>query len=241
MKKAVTLLILFFVSISLQAQIEKLNNYKYAVVDSNFKFLKKTDQYQTSSLTQFLIAKTGIPTFLEGEKIPLKFISERCKGVFVSVTDNSSLLKTKSRIEFKDCYGVSVFNSKYGQSSEKEYKKAYPKAIRNAFKSIADYTYKYNEKSEVKEVVFNKDNVSVNKEIEKITVTLETLYAQPKENGYQLINKKPEVVFFLINTKKESLYIIKGKNGVFYKKDNYWIAETNENDTSIVKKYQVKF
>jgi hypothetical protein len=241
MKKIIILLTIIFTTISIHAQLEKLNNYKYVIVDSNFKFLKKTDQYQTSSLTQFLIKKTGIPTFLDTEEIPLKYISERCKGLYVSVTDDSSLLMTKNRIEFKDCYGSSIFNTEYGKSREKEFKKAYPKAIRNAFESIAGYVYEYKDGLEVTNPIAKLDSSSKQEEVEETKETIETLYAQPKENGYQLINDKPEVVFFLIKTKTEHVFIIKDKNGAFYKKDNYWIAETYENGKSVSKKYNVKF
>ena len=241
MKKIIILSTFLFLTVSIYAQVEKLNNYKYAIVDNKFNFLKKTDQYQTSSLTKFLIAKSGIPTFLQGEEIPLEFISERCKGLFVSVTDKSSLLKTKSRIEFKDCYGASIFNTEYGQSSEKEFKKSHPKAIRNAYKSIADYVYKFNQQEVSKEPISKEENLLEEKEVQKTAKTLEILYAQPKENGFQLVNEKPEVVFFLLQTEKKGVFIIKDKNGVFYKKDKYWVAETNENGNSVIKKYNVKF
>ena len=240
MKKNAILFTFILVTISVNAQIEKLNNYKYAVVNSSFKYLKETDQYQTSSLTKFLLAKTGIPTFLDSDKLPLEFIKERCKGIFVSVTDKSSLLKTKSRIEFKDCYGATVFNTEYGQSNEKVYVKAYPKAIRSAFKFIENYAYQYSEKIGPKEIKSN-DNLTVNLAIEKTKEVLELLYAQAKEDGYQLVNKKPEVVFFLLKTKKQNLFIIKGKNGIFYKKEEYWISETYENGKATIKKFSVKF
>jgi hypothetical protein len=245
MKKNIIVLTFIFLTISIYAQVEKLNSYKYAVVDNQFNFLKKIDQYQTSSLTKFLVSKTGITTFLKGEEIPLEFLSESCEGIYVSVTEDSSLFKTRNRIEFKDCSGATVFFTKYGISNEKDYRKAYTKAIRNAFNSISNYVHVYKKKANNQKKIpiadtsfeANKDT----KEIKKVKETTETLYAQPRENGFQLVNEKPEVVFFLIGTGKEGVFIIKDKNGLLYKKGGTWFAETYENGKKVIRAYNVKF
>ncbi|MFT7331281.1 MAG: hypothetical protein ACI848_001359, partial [Roseivirga sp.] len=68
-----------------------------------------------------------------------------------------------------------------------------------------------------------------------------TLYAQPNENGFQLINLKPAVVFLILKTNIKDVFIISNKNGVLYKKGPSWIAEFYENGTLVEKKYQLKF
>lgn len=242
MKKIFITVTFLFLAFSISAQVEKLNNYKYAIVDNKFSFLKKTDQYQTSSLTKFLVSKTGIPTFLKGEEIPLEFMSEGCKGIYVTVNDNSSLLKTKNRIEFKDCSGETIFNTAYGITSEKEYRKSYLKAIRNAFKSISSYVYVYKEKTDnPKKNPIVDTSFKVDKERKTVDKVKEILYAQPKENGFQVVNAKPEVVFFLFKTEKEDVFIIKDKNGLLYKKGDTWLAETYENGKKVIKDYHIKF
>ncbi|MGY0425733.1 MAG: hypothetical protein ACWIPI_02745 [Polaribacter sp.] len=67
------------------------------------------------------------------------------------------------------------------------------------------------------------------------------LYAQPKENGFQLVNMKPAVVFTIFKTSLKDIFIIKDKNGTLYKKDGSWIAEYYENGKLIGKQYQIKF
>ena len=71
--------------------------------------------------------------------------------------------------------------------------------------------------------------------------TYETLYAQPNENGYQLVNTKPSIVFALLKTNTPQKYIIKDKNGTLTKNGEIWIAEYYENGVLTTKRFQVKF
>ncbi|MDB2385689.1 hypothetical protein N9V96_04380, partial [Polaribacter sp.] len=189
MKKILLLFTLLILSISFNAQVEKLNQYKYVVVSSNFNFLKQADQYQTSSLTKFLINKTGIPTYLDSDVLPGEYSVEKCEGLYATVTEDSSMFTTKCSIVFNNCYGQLVYATEFGKSREKEFKKAYHEAIRNAYGFIADYVYNYEKKEKTKELPtigegFVKKNTQNEKE-EKPDVTLEKLYAQAKDNGYQ--------------------------------------------------------
>jgi hypothetical protein len=81
------------------------------------------------------------------------------------------------------------------------------------------------------------EEVVINKNLESINI----LYAQPKENGFQLMNLKPTVVFVILKTNVKDVFILKGKNGLFYKKERFWIAEFYEDGNFIEKKYQIKF
>ena len=47
--------LLFFMTISLTSQTKKMSDFKYIIVPNKFDFLKKSNQYQTSSLTKFLL------------------------------------------------------------------------------------------------------------------------------------------------------------------------------------------
>jgi len=46
-------------TISLTSQTKKMSDFKYIIVPNKFDFLKKSNQYQTSSLTKFLLQKKG--------------------------------------------------------------------------------------------------------------------------------------------------------------------------------------
>ena len=90
----------------------------------------------------------------------------------------------------------------------------------------------------VTEVVTPKkeNKVEIKKELEK-----ETLYAQTKPNGFQLVNTSPAIIFNVLNTNMNQVYIIKNKNGILYKKDSIWLAEYYESGKLIIKEYNIKF
>ena len=91
----------------------------------------------------------------------------------------------------------------------------------------------------VKETILEKN--SDKSKLKETVIKENILYAQSKENGFQLVNTKPEVLFQILNTKNNELFIIKNKNGILYKSKDNWIAEYYENNVLIVKKYQIKF
>lgn len=250
MKKLVLLL---FVSTVAFAQKKSINNYKYIIVPKQFDFVKSPDKYRTSSLTKFLFKKHGFTAFLSHETLPKDVTKNRCLALTASVKDKSNMFTTKSIIELKDCNNVLVYSSQEGKSKLKEYKRAYHEAIRGAFKSIQNLRYKYVPLPE--DVATNVVKEIVEVKQEKITLPPATtevknvvlksssdiLYAQPKPNGYQLVNTKPEVVYELLNTNIKDTYILKNKNGILYKNNNSWIAEFYKNGSKIVKAVEVKF
>ncbi|WP_440121012.1 hypothetical protein [Tenacibaculum sp. Ill] len=244
------LLIALFITTASFAQ-KSINNYKYVIVPSKFDFVKEKDKYQTSSLTKFLFNKYGFAAFLEDEKLPEETVNNRCLVLTGVVKDDSGLFTTKSIVELRDCYNKVVFTSQVGRSKEKEYKKAYHEAIRNAFKSIEALKYKY--------VPLQEDVVTKNKEVpalaviskaaestpaevvEKPAKAKEQLFAQPIANGFQLVNMKPEVVFQVLKTNVKDVFVIKDKNGILYKNGNSWFAEYYNKGDKIEKQYQIKF
>lgn len=257
MKKNTVFLITFLVGFNLFSQKINFDKYQHIIVAEKFDFLKETDQYQTSSLTKFLLKKKGFKVFLSNENLPEELVTNRCSSLFASVRDESSMINVKSVIEIKDCYGKVLYASKIGLSRLKDFKKAHLDAIRNAYNTMEDFVYSYNTKSqnieiEKPEVVIPlkvMDSVKVAPIINKVVTSgkdnvskkAEVLYAQPKNNGYQLVNLKPEVVFVILNTNLKDVFIIKDKNGILYKNGNNCVVEFYENNQLIKKIYQVKF
>ncbi|MFK8058812.1 MAG: hypothetical protein AB8B78_01860 [Polaribacter sp.] len=265
--KKIAVLIVFIGSMLTNGQSKNLNNYKYIIVDEKFDFLKTPDQYQTSSLTKFLLQKSNFNVYINKEKLPKDFYDHRCSALTVSVVDESTMFTTKSKIVFKDCYSEVIYTSKLGSSKLKEYKKAYQQSIRKAYNTMSDIKYVYQPKEKetniikdtktevikpiVKEVpikivtavktvvpITESKNSSVNtKEI----VTNNVLYAQAIENGFQLVNTKPAVVFQVLKTNVNEVFIIKNKNGVFYKNKDTWVAEYYLEGKLVTEKFTVKF
>lgn len=244
MKKV--LFILLMITTSIVAQ-KNINNYKYIIVPNKFDFLKKENQYQTSSLTKFLFNKHGFNAFLADDKLPEDLGINRCLALTGIVKNESGMFSTKCVIELRDCFNKIIFTSTIGTSKQKDYKKGYHEAIRKAFKSIKFLNYKYspleNELVEIPVKRLAKTKAIPKKVVENVTKTNKTpnLYAQEKTNGFQLINTKPEVVFQIIRTNVKDVFIIKDKNGILYKSEEIWIAEYYNDGIKKVENYQVKF
>jgi hypothetical protein len=259
MIKKIVFSLLLVLAMSAYSQNTEINNYKYIIVKDRFDFLKEQDQYQTSSLTKFLLQKKGFTVFLSNEQFPAELSENRCLALTAVVKSTSSLFVVKNKIELEDCYGKVVYSSEEGKSKEKDYKKGYHEAIRNACNTMSDIDYTYN--PEAKDVLVNENSESVVElpikktiqtkvipEIEEPVVVkklvsnpIETLYAQIKPNGFQLVNTKPAIVFEVLKTNLIDVFIIRDKNGVMYKSKNTWIAEYYENNQLVVKQFDIKF
>ncbi len=247
------ILVILFLTTVVSAQNKTINSYKYVIVPEKFDFLKEPDKYQTSSLTKFLFNKEGFTALMSNEKHPEDFISNRCNALTARVKDNSGMLTTKLVIELLDCYNKPVFISKEGKSKQKDYKRAYHEAIRKAFESIKalNYTYKEVKQKTIQEPLQSEVKVKQPKQVTEPMLpklvssanndNLAMLYSQAVSNGYQLVNTKPEIVFVVLKTSHPNTFIIKGKDGVFYKKDDIWVAEYYKGDTITTEMYQVKF
>jgi hypothetical protein len=276
MIKKITTVLIFFIALSINGQQEKINNYKYVIVPSQFSFLKTTDQYQTSSLTKFLLNKKGFTAFLSNEDLPIELLQNRCLALIAEVLDDSGMFMVKNQIQLKDCYGTVLYTSEVGRSKEKNYKKGYHDAIRKAYNSMSNLSYSYNQKTPIREItktvikktiktkqdLLTKTDVPVRvssdvKELKtsipnkiintdsgltkELSTSKNVLYAQAIENGFQLVNTAPVVVFQVFRTKVKDVFIIKDKNGILYKNNINWIAEYYNGSKLIVEKYQIKF
>jgi hypothetical protein len=267
MFKKTSFFIILFIGTSLFSQQSKLDKYQYIIVPDKFDFVKSTDQYKTSSLTKFLLRKKGFKVFLSNERLPQDLQNNRCTALMVNIKDESSMFTTKSAIIIQDCHGKVLYTSKIGKSKEKSFKKAYQEAIRNAYASMTDFEYSYTSplvvmKEEKKEATLTKKMPNklvvpittvqevvvipeVKKEAETVGITvsnaIDVLYAQPINNGFQLINTKPEVVFSILNTNLKDVFVLKDRNGIFYKLGENWVSEYYENNQLIQKEFQLKF
>jgi hypothetical protein len=267
MKNIILVVFLIMSNFFVFGQVKKVNNYKFIVVPDRFDFLKQKDEYKTSSLTKFLLKKNGFTVVLNSEQYPKDLIDNPCSGLKALVLDKSSVFKVKVVIELRDCSNRLLYTSEEGVSRLKEFKKGFQEAIRKAHASMNNIAYEpflletiSTDKKEIvivdpvlvkegKEIKLKSEIPAINNiqkavlvvPINNIVLASSVLYAQPVENGFQLINSKPTVVFVILKTKVKGVFILKDKNGVLYKKEGVWIAEFYENGTFIEKKYQVKF
>lgn len=131
MKHFLFIFSLLFITLSVTSQ-NPLSEYSYIVVPQQFEFQKGKDQHRVNSLVRHLFHEAGFNPIYEPE---LKGLS-RCSGLYTDLLYDSSFFRTKITILIKDCNNVEVYRSQTGSSKEKEHKKAYHEAIREAFRSL---------------------------------------------------------------------------------------------------------
>jgi len=87
-------------------------------------------------------------------------------------------------------------------------------------------------KQEVKEAI---------KEANKSDETIQTLFANPVENGYTITDASSKVLYNLVFSGKEDVYIVKGQDAIVYKMNNTWIVATSNDAGLSMKTLNVKF
>ena len=230
---------------------QSVNDYKAVIVPLKYDFLKTENQYRLSTMTKANLVKAGFQAFYGNEQLPAEF-GDRCDLLYVDVKRDNGFLVTKLFIEFRDCYGKVIYTSEIGKSKEKDYEAAYRESLELAFVSINALHYKYNGKSAN---TVKTATASIPATVHTVAATAvvsapvadmtdpNLLYAQPTENGYQLIDKTPKVVMKLLKTSRPDSFIaIKdGIQGSLNAKDNQWFFEYYKNDQLVSEKVVVKF
>lgn len=67
------------------------------------------------------------------------------------------------------------------------------------------------------------------------------LYAQEIENGYQLVDSSPKVVYKLKNTELDKLFLVENKSAIVFKKGDDWVVKYFENNTWKEQTLNIKF
>ena len=111
------------------------------VVPNKFAFLKSDNEYQLNILTKFLIEKQGFKAYMENE-VPAELLNTPCNILKADVKNESNMMTSKLRLVLTDCANKEVFSSEVGKSREKEYKKSYQEAPRNALAGNALATFR---------------------------------------------------------------------------------------------------
>lgn len=241
--KKIIVFVLFFLTHLVVAQQATVNNYKYVVVPSSFKFTKEKDQYRLNTLTKLLLKKYDFNVFLDTDDIPDEVRNLSCNKLYADVENTSNFIYTRLTIVLKDCKNKVLFTSATGQSKEKEFGKAYNAALREAAASLGKLQYHY----------VPLETIATQKAIEATTETVilsedfndteRIVYAQPIPNGFQLVDSTPKVVMKIYKTSNPSAFTaVKGNlQGALVSKDHQWYFEYYQNDQLISEKVNVKF
>ena len=226
---------------------QNINNYKAVIVPLKFDFIQKNNQYRLCTLSKINLTNAGFTVFYANEILSKEY-NDRCELLYYDIVKENAFLATKFHIELKDCSGNLIYKSETSYTKEKETELAYSKALDGAFESIYKLNYNYEKipvtppvvalKNEVVPVVSSPVSTAI---IEKSVSNL--VYAQATQNGYQLVDASPKVVYKLYKTSRSDLYIaMKGNSqGVFIQKDNQWYFDYYENEKLVSEKVVVKF
>lgn len=100
------------------------------------------------------------------------------------------------------------------------------------------------EKDRISEAIQPEVKEEVKKVIKKEAIsdeTLQTLFANPVENGYTITDASSKVWYHLVFSGKEDVYIVKGQDAILYKMNNTWIVATASDSGLSMKTLNVKF
>lgn len=231
---------------------QSVNDYKYVMVPSQFNFQNSANQYGLNFITKGLLQKYGFEVFLDTDPIPEDILNYNCNKLYADVLENNNLTNTKLTIVLKDCKNNILFTSAEGKSRDKDWRIGYNMALRDAFKSFDNLSYSYNGSVTAiqREVIkTTNDGTTITKEIitpsttEIISKSNQTLYAQPAENGYQLVDSTPKVVLRIFKTSSKDVFIAeKGAHkGTLYSNNNDWIFEYYDNGKLRSETLSIKF
>ncbi len=67
------------------------------------------------------------------------------------------------------------------------------------------------------------------------------LYAQPNENGFQLVDSTPKVIYILQKTNVKDVYLVKDNSGIVYRVNGIWKLEYYDNGILVSKELNLKF
>ncbi|MBL0685122.1 hypothetical protein [Aquimarina mytili] len=208
---------------------KSVNDYKYVVVPERFGFFNDKDAYQLNSMTKFLFNKYGFNALMNTDEFPEDLKDNGCKKLLADVVKGNGLFVTKLAIQLTDCNGIVVYTSPEGTSREKEYRKGFQEALRNAFKNVARLNYKYNEANETSEDVKSvpsdkKPETSKEKKPEVVVPSENTLDFTWNNKTY--VFKKQEYGYELLSKQEETLL----SEGKIYKmsKDNSYLVDAND-------------
>tara|TARA_Y100000991_G_scaffold69106_1_gene51700 strand:- start:52 stop:819 length:768 start_codon:yes stop_codon:yes gene_type:complete len=241
MKQLLNIPIVIFIifQTSLYAQTG-LNQYKYVSVPDRFDFLKTNDQYQMSSLTQFLLTKKGFTVLESIENYPSDLAANSCLLLDLNVEKIKGFLKTKLEVQFINCKKEIVFRSAIGTSKEKDYKIAYHQAIRAAFDSIEalNYNYEASPAIDISATIETSTNVlpKPSVQIPSAPVVVDSVESVDSPDlsknlivstayGYDITDANGRVLYSIHPTMEEGIFIIDKLPGIAYKRGKLWVRE----------------
>ena len=241
-----------------------INSYKYVLVPQKFDFLRDPDEYGLNTTAKSLVEAKGFTVFWSNGDLPQNLAANRCDALQVEVTQRKALFTTNLTVLLKDCTGNVVLKSKEGRSWEKEFNVAYDQALKDAFASFKNVSYKYDSTLVVQPQQPAATPATPATTTAAIPVATpaatppatpaataspqgSALYAQVIPNGYQLIDTTPKKVLTLLKTSVQDCFLAESEsgpgapNGIVFKKNGAWFFEYYKDGTLVSQQLEIKF
>ncbi len=248
MKAYIILISLFFCCL-LSAQ--ELKDYKYIEVPNQYEFQHEPNEFRLNDLAVFELEKKGYTAFKSTSVQPLDKNKGTCNTLLMDI-DKSGAFSRSFVLHFKNCEGEIVYSSIKGTGREKNNRKAYFTAMREAIRSMPEAKPSINESLETKVPDTIKAQPTIDDQQTQFPdepapadqPPLKFDYAQKNSSGYAVLFKEEDQVEIykndtLIGSGQKSstgFYLIETKefNGVGIVKGEIFIIEY-QNDGKLVR------
>ena len=201
------------------------------IVPNRYAFQKEDNQYQLNMLTKFLLEKQGFKAYMESEA-PADLLQNPCDALKADVKNESNMMTSKVQLLLTDCTNKAVFTSQIGKSREKEFKKSYQEALRNALSGAELATFKA--AYQVPSVASKPSATTAVPELTSTAAPISEplilfLYAKPTNTGYELFDKKTNQlefklrklntpdVFLAFDVEEQKYGVLEKDGSTFYK------------------------
>jgi len=77
--------------------------------------------------------------------------------------------------------------------------------------------------------------------VEFVEEAKDLLYAQPIQNGFQVVDTTPKIVMVLLETPQSNVFIVKDQNAMVYQENGSWFISKNEGGKVTVEALNIKF
>ena len=223
---------------------EDLNNNRclglYADVEKHKAFLNTKLQVHLKDCNNKIVISSQIGESREKEYS--KVYNLALREAFKSFDDLNYSYKPSSNITSKSTSNPAVADASQAQEEidrlKREVEALKDKQVQNVVVAaeVAKSVTVDKAPAEVKETV--KPMV---KEQTKPEGKSQALSANPVENGYTITDASSKVLYHLVFSGKEDVYIVKGQDAIVYKMNNAWIVSTANDSGVSMKTLNVKF
>ena len=212
-------------SIAANCFSQALNAYEFLVIPAKFVFQKQPNQYGSQSLVESYFKLKGFNVINEVDGVQPVVANNRCRAMFVDVSEKSSMFATKLTVLIKDCTGSILAQSGEVVSNEKDYDVIYKQALRAALVSMPEQNYNYNGSAATTKVTDSSTKnptasipEPVVQQVSSAAVPNKSLSKYQVEvlsNGFLIINAQTAVVFAkLYKTSTPNVFIATKTNQI---------------------------